>query len=574
MSTPTYTTIGNTGANGPQGPQGERGPQGSTGDRGATGPPGPRGNAGSLTIGTTTSLAPTGNVVADATVTNSGTNAAAILNFGIPQGVTGPQGNPGTISANYSNGITPTFTLDETNGDTFIAGRLDIAGGSASTADSQFRRNLNVVGDLSVTGTLTLSNDTQVGSVTQGAVVITGGLAVGKNIISGGNITNSGNILPAVTNNHNIGSSSLQWSSLFLNSVLDFNNGNVKLTHSSDTLTMQASTGTDSTTLTVSGSGSNATSVTPVSISSGGPITVPSNSKISFNSSTDTQEAIYGDGSNLYLVSGNQSYKIPTSVTNNTFLKTNASGVLSWEAPSGGNASSASTATTASNIAGGTTDDIIKQSSSGSTTFISKGSNSTVLQVSSGGTLQYGTVTNAMLDGTIADTKLSTITTSDKVSGSAIQLQTNKGISDNSGLGVTVDDSSIEIHSDGNLRVKASGITNGMLAGSIDLTSKVSGILPVANGGTGATSISVSNVLATDTGNYIVNGTGLTITLPTPLSTGNFLIIYNTSESYTLNNGNAQTATVLANKSTICIATGTSAGNWTAFASGGLLTFS
>ena len=113
-----------------------------------------------------------------------------------------------------------------------------------------------------------------------------------------------------------------------------------------------------------------------------------------------------------------------------------------------------------------------------------------------------------------------------------------------------------------------------MLAGSIDLTSKVSGILPVANGGTGATSISVSNVLATDTGNYIVNGTGLTITLPTPLSTGNFLIIYNTSESYTLNNGNAQTATVLANKSTICIATGTSAGNWTAFASGGLLTFS
>ena len=38
---------------------------------------------------------------------------------------------------------------------------------------------------------------------------------------------------------------------------------------------------------------------------------------------------------------------------------------------------------------------------------------------------------------------------------------------DVSGLGVLVDDSSIEIHSDGNLRVKASGITNAMLAGSI-----------------------------------------------------------------------------------------------------------
>ena len=75
-------------------------------------------------------------------------------------------------------------------------------------------------------------------------------------------------------------------------------------------------------------------------------------------------------------------------------------------------------------------------------------------------------ITDAMLAGSISD-NLSTITTSNKVSGSAIQLQLNKGISDSSGLGVTVDDSSIEIHTDGNLRVKASGITDAMLAGSI-----------------------------------------------------------------------------------------------------------
>lgn len=52
-------------------------------------------------------------------------------------------------------------------------------------------------------------------------------------------------------------------------------------------------------------------------------------------------------------------------------------------------------------------------------------------------------------------------------------------------LDVNVDDSSIEINAD-TLRVKAGGITNTMLAGSIDLTTKVTGQLPVANGGTGA----------------------------------------------------------------------------------------
>ena len=61
-------------------------------------------------------------------------------------------------------------------------------------------------------------------------------------------------------------------------------------------------------------------------------------------------------------------------------------------------------------------------------------------------------------------------------------------------LNVAVDDSSIEINSDA-LRVKASGITNAMLAGSIDLTAKVTGALPVGNGGTGLSSIAKGSVL-------------------------------------------------------------------------------
>ena len=46
-----------------------------------------------------------------------------------------------------------------------------------------------------------------------------------------------------------------------------------------------------------------------------------------------------------------------------------------------------------------------------------------------------------------------------------------------------------------------STITNAMLAGSIDLTSKVTGALPLANGGTGATSLAAANIVATNAQN-------------------------------------------------------------------------
>ena len=84
----------------------------------------------------------------------------------------------------------------------------------------------------------------------------------------------------------------------------------------------------------------------------------------------------------------------------------------------------------------------------------------------------------------IADTKLATLSTANKVSGSAVQLSGTSAIENSSGLrlktavagdgltlssqalAVNVDDSSVETSS-GNLRVKAAGVTNTMLAGSI-----------------------------------------------------------------------------------------------------------
>jgi hypothetical protein len=67
---------------------------GPTGPQGATGPQGPQGSAATVTVGTVGSVAFGGT----ATVTNSGTSGAAVLDFVVvqgPQGSTGPQGPQG-----------------------------------------------------------------------------------------------------------------------------------------------------------------------------------------------------------------------------------------------------------------------------------------------------------------------------------------------------------------------------------------------------------------------------------------------------------------------------------------------
>jgi hypothetical protein len=67
---------------------------------GVVGPTGPAGPAAAISIGAVTTGAP-GSL---ATVTNSGTSSAAVLNFTIPQGATGPAGSGG-IGGNGTGGI-------------------------------------------------------------------------------------------------------------------------------------------------------------------------------------------------------------------------------------------------------------------------------------------------------------------------------------------------------------------------------------------------------------------------------------------------------------------------------------
>lgn len=80
--------AGPQGPQGPVGPQGPAGPVGEQGPTGATGPQGPQGETGpagttpTIQIGNVTTV-PAGS---SASVTNSGTDTAVVLNFEIPQG--------------------------------------------------------------------------------------------------------------------------------------------------------------------------------------------------------------------------------------------------------------------------------------------------------------------------------------------------------------------------------------------------------------------------------------------------------------------------------------------------------
>lgn len=83
--------TGPAGAQGVQGIPGEQGPKGDTGDPGPAGADGADGAAATIAVGTVT----TGAAGSSATVTNSGTSAAAVLDFAVPRGDTGAKGDKG-----------------------------------------------------------------------------------------------------------------------------------------------------------------------------------------------------------------------------------------------------------------------------------------------------------------------------------------------------------------------------------------------------------------------------------------------------------------------------------------------
>jgi hypothetical protein len=141
-------------------------PQGPTGNTGAsiTGNTGP---AATIAVGTTT----TGNPGTNASVTNSGTTGAATFNFTIPRGDTGPQGNSitgatgatglaATIAAGTTQTVAPGIAAQVTNSGTASAAVFDFKipkGDTGPTGPSSgviYRGQVPTVGDLPSTGNI------------------------------------------------------------------------------------------------------------------------------------------------------------------------------------------------------------------------------------------------------------------------------------------------------------------------------------------------------------------------------------------------------------------------------------
>lgn len=100
---------------GPQGPEGPEGPEG------------PQGPAATISIGSVTTL-PAGS---SATVVNSGTSGAAVFDFGLPEGDTGPQGEDGpqgpaaTVAIGTVTTLSPGSNATVTNSGTSSAAVFD-----------------------------------------------------------------------------------------------------------------------------------------------------------------------------------------------------------------------------------------------------------------------------------------------------------------------------------------------------------------------------------------------------------------------------------------------------------------
>lgn len=168
--------------------------------------------------------------------------------------------------------------------------------------------------------------------------------------------------------------------------------------------------------------------------------------------------------------------------------------------------------------------DLIIADGDNSLSKITKGSNSTVLRVDSGGTLAYGTITSAMIaDGTIAtDDIADDAVTSAKIADGTIataniadaavdedKLATSvagDGLAGGGGtaLSVTVDDSTLAIVTD-TLKVKDAGITGTQIATSVAGDG-------LAGGGGSALSVNVDDStieVATDTLQVKADGIGI-----------------------------------------------------------------
>lgn len=175
-------------------------------------------------------------------------------------------------------------------------------------------------------------------------------------------------------------------------------------------------------------------------------------------------------------LSANVIYTLPAADgTSGQVLATNGSGVLSWVATASNISGNAGTATalqtprTINGVAFDGTSNITVNAAAGGLT---------------GATLNSGVISSSLTSlGTVTSGTWQATAVADSYIASASTWHAKQdALTFGAGLTNTV----------GTITIGGGAITNSMLAGSIDLTSKVTGALPAANGGTGQTSVLAS----------------------------------------------------------------------------------
>ena len=149
--------------------------------------------------------------------------------------------------------------------------------------------------------------------------------------------------------------------------------------------------------------------------------------------------------------------------------------------------------------------DILYASNSTTLSKLNKGGDSTVLQVNASGTLTYGTVTNAMLAGSIANNKLSYST----ISGISLGNNLNNLTVDDSSL--KLDDGTITTYNGSagrTISIKDSGVTTAKIADSNVTTAKINNsavtTAKIANSAITTAKIADSNVTTAKINNSAV----------------------------------------------------------------------
>lgn len=145
------------GAAGPAGADGKTGPAGPKGDTGATGPAGPAGadgTAATITVGKVTTL----DAGSQATVTNSGTANAAVLDFGIPKGADGSAGSGSSSSVVDTSNLGVTVGDEAYGGFEAVTVGASAVGGMASVATG-YDAHGNYNQDVAVGGSAKTSGD-------------------------------------------------------------------------------------------------------------------------------------------------------------------------------------------------------------------------------------------------------------------------------------------------------------------------------------------------------------------------------------------------------------------------------